>query len=115
MRGMGVKLLALSYSCTGALLGQLCALIFRRSDVLHEKPDLVLLVVLGNLVCLPALVLFFRRGLADPPLASPFSLIHALIHTRSVTNRVACFLFAAAWVLGLILGLWFFVRSPLSR
>ena len=115
MRGMGVKLLALSYSCTGALLGQLCALIFRRADVLHENPDLVLLVLLGNLLCLPALVLFFRRGLADPPMASPFSVLGALITTRLVTNRVACFLFAAAWIVGLTLGFWLFLRSPLPR
>jgi len=115
MRGMAVKLLAVSYSCTGALLGQLFALICRRSDALHDKPDLVLLVLLGHLLCLPGLVLFFRRGLEDPPLTSLVELPEALIRARSVTNRVACILFAAAWVFGLILGFWFSVRSTLPR
>ncbi len=75
------------------------------TEWLQAHLDMLALALLGNFLGLTGLVLFFRRGLADPPLGGPVSVLDGLLRGFRVNNRLAFCLFAVAWLLGLVLGM----------
>lgn len=107
MQNLGVKLLAVSFCCFGALLGQALreVCVAPAADWFHDRLELLVLAALGNLIGLSALVICFRRRAAEPPLESPVYVMEALIRGLPANNRVAFPLFSVAWLLGAILGM----------
>ncbi len=107
LQSLGVRLLTVCYCCIGALLGQCirAGLLGRLGDWTQDSADLAAFAVLGNFLGFSALVLFFRRRSAEPPLDSPVYPIEVLLRGLPAGNRVAFALFALAWLVGTILGI----------
>ncbi len=107
MQSAGVRLAVVCYCCIGALFGQLLrgTVPGTRTDWLPEHLDVLALALLGNFFGLTGLVLFFRRGLAEPPLGNVLSVVEGLVRGIRMNNRLAFAVFALAWLLGVFIGL----------
>ena len=107
MQNLGIKLMAVSYSCIGGLLGQFirCALPGHPPDWLQDRMDLLAFALLGNFLGLTCLLLIFRRRAVEPPLDSIVTPVEVLLRGLPANNRVAFLLFSAAWLVGLLLGM----------
>jgi hypothetical protein len=107
LQNLGIRLLTVSYCCIGALLGQFIrgALPGRPTDWSQDRLDLLAFALLGNFLGLYAMVEFFRRRAAEPPLESFVHPLEVIIRGLPASNRVAFILFTLAWLVGIILGM----------
>lgn len=107
LQNLGIRLLTLSYCCIGALLGRFipAALHGRAADWSQDRLDLLAFTLLGNFLGLSALILFFRRGAAEPPLDSLVHPLEVIIRGLPAGNRVAFALCTVAWLVGVILSM----------
>lgn len=106
---LGIRLLILSYCCIGVLLGQFipAALHGHSTDWSQDGLNLLAFTLLGNFLGLSALVLFFRRGAAEPPLDSLVHPLEVVVRGLPAGNRVAFALCTLAWLVGVVLGMSF--------
>ena len=106
MQNLGIRLLVMSYCCMGCALGQLARLLLvvRTHERLHEAFDLFPFIVLANFLGVSGLVLFFRRGIAEPAIGTVTKPVEILWRGGAANNRMAFFLCTTAWVIGLLLG-----------
>ena len=109
LQNLGIRLLTVSYCCIGALLGQFirAALRSRPADWSQDRLDLLAFALLGNFLGLSALVVFFRRRSAEPPLESLVHPLEVIIRGLPASNRVAFVLFTLSWLVGVVLGMSF--------
>ena len=107
LQNLGIRLLTVSYCCIGALLGKFIggALLSRSIDWSQDRVDLLAFALLGNFLGLSALIVFFRRRSAEPPMESFVHPLEVLIRGLPASNRVAFVLFTLAWLAGVILGM----------
>ena len=107
LQNLGIRLLTVSYCCIGGLLGEFirAAIRSRPADWSHDRLDLLAFALLGNFLGLSALIVFFRRRAAEPPLESIVHPLEVVIRGLPASNRVAFVLFTLAWLVGVILGM----------
>jgi len=112
MQNLGIKLVAVSYCCTGALLGQFirAAFLGRHSDWLPQRMDLLAFAMLSNFIALSCLAVVFRRRAVEPPIDGLSRPFEVLLGDSPANNRVAFLIFSVAWLMGVLLGMSFSIQ-----
>jgi hypothetical protein len=106
MQNLGIRLLVLSYCCMGCVLGQLVQWLpgGRPAEHLHEGLELLPFSLLANVLGISGLVMFFRRGLGEAGIDRWTEPFEVLLRGGAANNRIAFFLCATSWVVGVLLG-----------
>lgn len=111
MHKLGISVLTVLYFGVGGLFGEFLRALFlgRVADQYQDSRSLVVVMVIGNLIGIPCLILLFKQRNREPRLETFDRSSHRLVYGLPVTGRIALLLFATAWVLGFVVSIVFAV------